>query len=55
MAFKIYLKDDVANQIAVHKPVSKILEVESIDYLNGCITIGNHYIPISNILFIEQS
>ena len=52
--YRIYLKKAEGNQISIIKNTGKILEVEQLDYVAGCLHSGSYYLPLDNILFIEE-
>jgi len=52
--FKIYLKRKEGNEISNIKQTGKIIEVNNLNILNGCITFGNYTLPLANVLFIEE-
>ena len=55
MSYKIYLKDDIANEIN-NKIGSNVKEFTVTDLVitNGLIHKGSYSIPIQSILFIEE-
>jgi len=52
--FNIYLKKAEGNEIQLHKNVGKIIETATLTIQDGFVKIGKHYLPICNILFIEE-
>jgi len=51
MGYNIYLPARIYSLIEGAKPINY---VESLNVVNNCINVGNYYIPISSILFIQE-
>jgi len=55
MAFEIHFKNDIANQINIIKNIdAKNITVSTLNITDGLLKKGNYYIPVENILFIEE-
>jgi len=62
MAFEIYLKKGLQNEIAVYMEylttpdpnVTKRIEVPALNINNGLLKLGDYQIPLTNILFIKE-
>ena len=54
MPYRIYLKDDIGNEISTIMNVPKIIDVTTLDLSDGLLTKGAYKIPIQHILFIEE-
>jgi len=52
--FKVYLKNKEGNEISLVKQTGKIIELNQLNITDGCVTFGNYYLPLNNILFIEE-
>jgi len=54
MAFKIYLKKDIKQEIMEYYQVPNPVEVATLSYSQGCFKHGVFSIPANNVLFIEE-
>jgi len=55
MSYMVYLKDEEGNQISDILGISaKRLGVDQLEYIAGSLKIGPYYLPISNILFVQE-
>ena len=51
MAYEIHLPTKVYSRII---GASAVNTVESLEVVNGCIHVGNWFVPISNIICIKE-
>lgn len=49
MAFEIYPNQEICNMIG-----KSSVTVDTVRVQNGYITVGNFYIPLSNIMYIQE-
>jgi len=55
MAFTVYLKKDLGQQINnILGTNVKVTTVATLNISDGLLKKGNYYIPVENILFIEE-
>lgn len=55
MAFKVYLKDNIGNNIQqINENLPKQFIVQSLQIADGFLVKGDHRLPITSILFIEE-
>lgn len=54
MAFEIYLKDNIINEIHRYIAISQPITTTTLNIANGLLTKGSHSIPIDHILFIKE-
>jgi len=55
MAFEIYLKKEIGNQIgAILGEGFKVVTVASLTINDGLLKKGDYYIPVEHILFIKE-
>lgn len=49
MAFEIYPNQDICNIIG-----KSVVTVDTIEIQNGYITVGNFFVPLSNIILVKN-
>jgi len=49
MPFEIYPRQEICNIIG-----KSIVTVETLEVQNGYITVGNFYVPLSNIIYVKN-
>jgi len=55
MPFKIYIRDDIGNQICnINQDLPKIFNVTTLNITDGMLVKGDYRIPIEHILFIQE-
>jgi len=55
MAFKVYLRKDVGNQISLILAEGiKEFTVNTLEISDGLLKKGSYYIPVEHILFIKE-
>ncbi len=54
MAFEIYLKKEMGNEISYYVNVGKMFTVATLDINYGLLKKGSYQIPLSHILFIKE-
>lgn len=55
MAFEIYIKKEIQNEIAIYiDDVNKKITLQNLNISDGLLTAGSYKIPVEHILFIKE-